>query len=36
MDLCQSVLARFAMSYLKLEAERRRSAREKAAAEAIY
>ena len=36
MDLCQSVLGRFAMSYLKLEAERIRSAREKAAAEAIY
>ena len=36
MDLCQSVLTRFGMSYLKLESERRRSAREKAAAEAIY
>ena len=36
MDLCQAVLARFGMSYLKLEADRRRSVREKAAAEAIY
>ena len=36
MDLCQAVLARFGMSYLQLEAERRRSVREKASAEAIY
>ena len=36
MELCQSVLGRFGMSYLKLEAERRRSAREQASAEAIY
>ena len=36
MELCQSVLARFGMSYLKLEAERRRSEREKASSEIIY
>ena len=36
MDLCQSVITRFGMTYFKLEAERRRSAREKAATEAIY
>ena len=36
MDLCQAVLTRFGMSYLKLEAERRRSVREKASADAIY
>ena len=36
MNLCQSVLTRFGMSYLQLEAERRRSVREQAAAEAIY
>ena len=36
MELCQGVLSSFAMSYLKLEAERRRSERERAAAEAIY
>ena len=36
MNLCQSVLTRFGMTYLQLEAERRRSAREKASAEAIY
>ena len=36
MELCRSVLTRFGMSYLKLEAERRRSEREKASAEAIY
>ena len=36
MQLCQSVLTRFGMSYLQLEAERRRSVREKASADAIY
>ena len=36
MELCQSVLGRFGMSYLKLEAERRRSAREKESSESIY
>ena len=36
MDLCQAVLARFAMSYLKLEAERRKSEREKVASQALY
>ena len=36
MDLCQSVLTRFGMCYLKHEYERRRSARERAASEAIY
>ena len=36
MDLCQGVLTRFGMSYLQLEAERRRSIREQASAEAIY
>ncbi len=36
MDLCQAVLTRFGMSYLKLESERRRSVREKASADAIY
>ena len=36
MALCQSVLARFGMSYLQLEAERRKSNREKASAEALY
>jgi adenosylhomocysteine nucleosidase len=36
MDLCQSVLTRFGMTYFKLESERRRSAREKASKEAIY
>lgn len=36
MDLCQSVLTQFGMSYFKLEAQRRRSAREKASSEAIY
>ena len=36
MELCQAVLSRFAMSYLKLEAERRRNERERAAAEALY
>ena len=36
MDLCESVLARFGMSYLEREAERRRGVREKEASEAIY
>ena len=36
MDLCQSVLTRFGMTYFKMESERRRSVREKQAREAIY
>ena len=36
MDLCQSVLTRFGMTYFKMESERRRGAREQAAREAIY
>ena len=36
MDLCQTVLTRFGMSYLEREAERRRRHREKVASEAIY
>ncbi len=36
MELCQAVLTRFGLSYLQLEADRQRSVREKAAAEAIY
>lgn len=36
MDLCESVLARFGISYLEREAERRRSFREQEAAEALY
>ena len=36
MDLCQSVLTRFGMTYFRMESERRRSAREQAAKEAIY
>ncbi len=36
MDLCQSVLTRFGMTYLEMEAARRRSAREQLASEAIY
>ena len=36
MDLCQSVLTQFGLSYLEMEAGRRKQAREKAAADAIY
>ena len=36
MELCQAILTRFGLSYLQLEAERRRSAREKESAETIY
>ncbi len=36
MELCQSVLTRFGLSFIQLEAERRRSARDKDSAEAIY
>jgi adenosylhomocysteine nucleosidase len=36
MELCQAVLSKFGMKYLENEAERRRSDREKASAEAIY
>ena len=36
MDLCQSVLTRFGMTYFKKESERRRSIREQQAREAIY
>ena len=36
MELCRSVLARFGMSFLRQEAERRREEREKATAAAIY
>ena len=36
MDLCQSVLTRFGLSYLEREAERRKRQREKVASEAIY
>ena len=36
MDLCQSVLTRFGLTYFKMESERRRSVREKQAREAIY
>lgn len=36
MELCQSVLAQFGLSFIHQEAQRRRSAREKEAADAIY
>ena len=36
MELCQSVLTRFGLSFIQQEAERRRSAREQEAADAIY
>lgn len=36
MELCQSVLTRFGLSFLQLEAERRRIAQEKESADAIY
>ena len=36
MELCQSVLTRFGLSFLRMEAERRRSERDKETAEAIY
>ena len=36
MELCQAVLSNFGMKYLEQEAERRRSDRKKASAEAIY
>ena len=36
MELCQSVLTRFGLSYLQLEAQRRRSAKKKESTEAIY
>ena len=36
MELCQAVLTRFGISYLRQEALRRQSAREKASREAIY
>ena len=36
MDLCQSVLTKFGLSYFEQEAGRRKAAREKAASEAIY
>ena len=36
MELCQAVLGRFGMSYLRLEGERRRNAQEQASKEAIY
>ena len=36
MDLCQSVITRFGMSYFEKELQRRRRHREKAASEAIY
>lgn len=36
MELCQSVIRGFGMSYLRLEAERRKSAKEKESIEAIY
>ena len=36
MDLCQSVLTRFGLTYLEREAERRKRHREKVASEAIY
>ena len=36
MELCRSVLAQFGLSFIQQEAERRRSVREKEAADAIY
>ena len=36
MELCQAILSNFGMNYLLKEADRRRSDREKASAEAIY
>ena len=36
MELCQSVITRFGMSYFQLETQRRKRAKEKAASEAIY
>ena len=36
MELCQSVITRFGMSYFQLEAQRRKRARGKAESEAIY
>jgi adenosylhomocysteine nucleosidase len=36
MDLCQSVITRFGMTYFKMESERRRQVRDQQAKEAIY
>ena len=36
MDLCQSVLTQFGMTYFKMESERRKNIREQQAREAIY